>query len=114
MYRIVQFFVLALKIDIFIEFLVSVFYFIQFALDAGFQWDTWVMLIVTIFMLPVLYFGRMTVRLTSPDVHSRLYALNHPMPESCRLRQRAMHACCYLSYSSSSSFLNSFWCCDRH
>lgn len=69
MYRIFQFFVLALKIDIFIEFLVSIFYFIQFALDSGFQWDTWVMLVVTILMLPMLYFARATV---AAEAHGRM------------------------------------------
>ncbi|KAI8136799.1 hypothetical protein BJV82DRAFT_385199 [Fennellomyces sp. T-0311] len=61
MYRIFQFFVLALKIDVFIEFLVSLFYFIQFAIESGFHWDTWVQLIIMILILPALYFGRMTV-----------------------------------------------------
>ncbi|KAI9495108.1 hypothetical protein BDB00DRAFT_882586 [Zychaea mexicana] len=61
MYRIFQFFVLALKIDIFIEFLVSCFYFIQFAIESGFDWDTWIQLVVTVLILPMLYFGRMTV-----------------------------------------------------
>ncbi|ORY89964.1 hypothetical protein BCR43DRAFT_499769 [Syncephalastrum racemosum] len=69
MYRIFQFFVLALKIDIFIEFLVSIFYFIQFAIDSGFQWDTWVMLVVTILMLPMLYFARATV---AAEAHGRM------------------------------------------
>ncbi|KAI9247181.1 hypothetical protein BDA99DRAFT_543027 [Phascolomyces articulosus] len=61
MYRIFQFFVLALKIDIFIEFLVSLFYFIQFAIGTGFNWETWVQLVIMILILPALYFGRMTV-----------------------------------------------------
>ncbi|KAI9321770.1 hypothetical protein BX666DRAFT_2023862 [Dichotomocladium elegans] len=61
MYRIFQFFVLALKIDIFIEFLVSCFYIIQFAIDDGFQWDAYVQIVVTVLILPALYFGRMTV-----------------------------------------------------
>lgn len=59
MYRTLQFFVLALKIDIFIEFLVSVFYLIQFALKGGFQsWTTYVFIVITILILPFLYFGR--------------------------------------------------------
>lgn len=59
MYRIFQFFVLALKVDIFTEFLVSLFYLIQFALkQAGAKWDTWIQLVVTILMLPMLYFAR--------------------------------------------------------
>lgn len=60
MYRTLQFFVLALKIDIFIEFLVSVFYLIQFALKRGglHQWTTFVLVIITILILPFLYFGR--------------------------------------------------------
>lgn len=59
MYRTLQFFVLALKIDIFIEFLVSVFYLIQFALKGGFKsWTTYVFIVITILILPFLYFGR--------------------------------------------------------
>ncbi|KAK4521185.1 threonine deaminase [Mucor velutinosus] len=59
MYRIFQFFVLALKIDIFTEFLISIFYLIQFAVkENGTQWDTWIQLAVTILMLPMLYFAR--------------------------------------------------------
>lgn len=62
MYRIFQFFVLAIKIDIFTEFLVSLFYLIQFAVkQSGSNWDTWVQLVVTIFMLPMLYFARTAV-----------------------------------------------------
>lgn len=62
MYRTSQFFVLALKIDIFIEFLVSVFYLIQFALKQGFRsWLMFVFVIITILMLPMLYFGRYAV-----------------------------------------------------
>lgn len=63
MYRIFQFFVLTLKIDIFIEFLVSLFYLVQFALDDGFYWDGYIQLVVTILILPLLYFGRMAVRI---------------------------------------------------
>ncbi|KAI8977061.1 hypothetical protein BDF20DRAFT_872744 [Mycotypha africana] len=59
MYRVFQFFVLALKIDIFTEFLVSIFYLIQFAIKMnGSEWITWVQLAVTILMLPMLYFAR--------------------------------------------------------
>lgn len=66
MYRTLQLFVLALKIDIFIEFLVSVFYLIQFALDEEFNsWITYVFVVITILMLPMLYFGRIAVSLTS-------------------------------------------------
>jgi predicted transcriptional regulator of viral defense system len=62
MYRIFQFFVLAIKIDVFTEFLVSLFYLIQFAVkQSGTNWDTWVQLVVTIFMLPMLYFARTAV-----------------------------------------------------
>ena len=61
MYRVFQFFVLAIKIDIFIEFLVSLFYFIQFAIETPFTWQTWVQLVIMILILPVLYFGRMAV-----------------------------------------------------
>ncbi|KAI7906116.1 uncharacterized protein BX663DRAFT_498831 [Cokeromyces recurvatus] len=62
MYRILQFFVLALKIDIFIEFLVSVFYLIQFALKSGFNsWTTIVFIVITLLILPMLYFGRVAV-----------------------------------------------------
>lgn len=66
MYRTFQFFVLALKIDIFIEFLVSVFYLIQFALKSGYNtWTTYVFTIITILMLPMLYFGRSSVTITT-------------------------------------------------
>ncbi|KAI9478408.1 MAG: hypothetical protein EXX96DRAFT_570764 [Benjaminiella poitrasii] len=62
MYRTLQFFVLALKIDIFIEFLVSVFYLIQFALKSGFNsWTTIVFIVITLLILPMLYFGRVAV-----------------------------------------------------
>ncbi|CEP13731.1 hypothetical protein [Parasitella parasitica] len=67
MYRTLQLFVLALKIDIFIEFLVSVFYLIQFALKSGFSsWTTYVFVVITILMLPMLYFGRASVASESP------------------------------------------------
>lgn len=59
MYRVFQFFVLCLKIDIFTEFLVSLFYLIQFAVKENkSQWDTWIQLVVTILILPMLYFAR--------------------------------------------------------
>ncbi|KAI9366523.1 hypothetical protein BD770DRAFT_376393 [Pilaira anomala] len=62
MYRTLQLFVLALKIDIFIEFLVSVFYLIQFALKENFSsWMAYVFVVITILMLPMLYFGRVAV-----------------------------------------------------
>ncbi|KAI8979146.1 hypothetical protein BDF20DRAFT_482301 [Mycotypha africana] len=66
MYRTFQFFVLALKFDIFVEFLVSVFYLIQFALKSGFEsWVTFVFVVITLLILPLLYFGRTAVSLTS-------------------------------------------------
>ena len=69
MYRTVQFFVLALKIDIFIEFLVSVFYLIQFALKQGFHtWHQFLFIVITALMLPMLYFGRYAVRCCIDDV----------------------------------------------
>jgi hypothetical protein len=59
MYRVFQFFVLCLKVDIFTEFLVSLFYLIQFAAkQKKSEWDTWIQLVVTILMLPMLYFAR--------------------------------------------------------
>ncbi|KAI7901414.1 uncharacterized protein BX663DRAFT_107146 [Cokeromyces recurvatus] len=59
MYRIFQFFVLCLKINIFTEFLISLFYLIQFAVKQNAsQWDTWIQLVVTILILPMLYFAR--------------------------------------------------------
>ncbi|KAI8982967.1 hypothetical protein BDB01DRAFT_850807 [Pilobolus umbonatus] len=62
MYRVFQLYVLALKIDIFIEFLVSCFYLIQFALKNSFKpWKTYVFVIITLLMLPMLYFGRTAV-----------------------------------------------------
>lgn len=62
MYRTLQFFVLALKIDIFVQFLVSVFYLIQFSLKQGFKkWTVFVFLVITVLLLPMLYFGRYAV-----------------------------------------------------
>ncbi|SAM04842.1 hypothetical protein [Absidia glauca] len=58
MYRTFQFFVLALKIDIFTGFMVSIFYLIQFALKQGITWESGIQLVVTILMLPMLYFAR--------------------------------------------------------
>ncbi|KAI8096167.1 uncharacterized protein BX664DRAFT_274055 [Halteromyces radiatus] len=58
MYRTFQFFVLSLKIDIFTGFLVSIFYLIQFALKKGIMWESGIQLVVTILMLPMLYFAR--------------------------------------------------------
>lgn len=77
MYRTLQLFVLALKIDIFIEFLVSVFYLIQFALKDKFSsWFSYVFVIITILMLPMFLFGRAAVstdrkkKKNSPNMHS--------------------------------------------
>lgn len=61
MYRVFQFFVLALKIDIFTGFMVSIFYLIQFAMKRGIMWESIVQVIVTISMLPMLYFARSAV-----------------------------------------------------
>ncbi|KAL0096945.1 hypothetical protein J3Q64DRAFT_1710298 [Phycomyces blakesleeanus] len=64
MYRMFQFFVLALKIDIFIEFLVSLFYIIQRSLadsrsdEGSLEGATWFQIVCTILMLPMLYFAR--------------------------------------------------------
>ncbi|KAG2206131.1 hypothetical protein INT47_003780, partial [Mucor saturninus] len=67
MYRTLQLFVLALKIDIFIEFLVSVFYLIQFALKDKFSsWFSYVFVIITILMIPMLFFGRAAAASESP------------------------------------------------
>ncbi|KAI7892379.1 uncharacterized protein EV154DRAFT_418738 [Mucor mucedo] len=58
MYRMFQFFVLALKIDFFTGFMVSIFYLIQFAMKKGIMWETIVQVIVTVCMIPMLFFGR--------------------------------------------------------
>ncbi|KAI7898991.1 uncharacterized protein BX663DRAFT_533045 [Cokeromyces recurvatus] len=58
MYRIFQFFVLSLKIDIFTQFMVSVFYLIQFAMKQGIMWETIIQVVVTVFSIPMLYFAR--------------------------------------------------------
>ncbi|CAO3692633.1 unnamed protein product [Rhizopus stolonifer] len=60
MYRVFQFFVLSLKINIFTGFLVSLFYLIQFALkqDQYKIWETVIQVIVTVGILPMLYFAR--------------------------------------------------------
>ncbi|CAO3633780.1 unnamed protein product [Cunninghamella blakesleeana] len=60
MYRTFQFFVLTLKVDIFVGFMVSVFYLIQFVLKEGqgINWESGIQLVVTILMLPMLYFAR--------------------------------------------------------
>lgn len=63
MYRIFQFFVLALKIDVFTQFLVSVFYVIQYALKQGIKWETGIQIAITILMLPMFYFARTAVSL---------------------------------------------------
>lgn len=62
MYRVFQFFVLSIKVDLFTEFLVSLFYLIQFAVDGGkSDWDTWYQLVITVLLLPMLYFARTAV-----------------------------------------------------
>ncbi|KAI8096399.1 uncharacterized protein BX664DRAFT_323912 [Halteromyces radiatus] len=62
MYTIFQYFVLCMKIDIFVEFLVSVFYLIQFVIKSGeMDWHSWIFLFVTLFMLPMLWLGRTAV-----------------------------------------------------
>ncbi|CAO3608723.1 unnamed protein product [Mucor hiemalis] len=60
MYRIFQFFVLSIKVDIFTEFLVSLFYLIQFFSVPSNEknWNTWVQLVIAILLLPMLYFAR--------------------------------------------------------
>ncbi|KAI9266894.1 hypothetical protein BDA99DRAFT_579292 [Phascolomyces articulosus] len=59
MYRMFQFFVLGLKIDVFTQFLVSLFYVIQFGTKAeGVVWETGIQIVVTILILPMLYFAR--------------------------------------------------------
>lgn len=63
MYRMFQFFVLALKIDFFTGFMVSIFYLIQFAMKKGIMWETIVQVIVTVCMIPMLFFGRSAVSL---------------------------------------------------
>ncbi|ORX59441.1 hypothetical protein DM01DRAFT_1317515 [Hesseltinella vesiculosa] len=69
MYRIFQFFVLALKIDIFTQFLVSVFYVIQYVIKLGVQWEIGIQLAITILMLPMLYFARIA---GSSECHGRM------------------------------------------
>ncbi|KAI8072805.1 hypothetical protein BC940DRAFT_291677 [Gongronella butleri] len=69
MYRIFQFFVLALKIDIFTQFLVSVFYLIQYAIKLGIQWETGIQLAITLLMLPMFYFARTA---GSSECHGRM------------------------------------------
>ncbi|KAG0164918.1 hypothetical protein DFQ28_003251 [Apophysomyces sp. BC1034] len=66
MYRMFQFFVLALKLDVFTEFLVSVFYLIQFALKQGINWESGIQIVVTLLMLPMLYFARAAGSSESP------------------------------------------------
>jgi hypothetical protein len=65
MYRTFQFFVLSLKIDLFFEFMVSAFYCIQFGIRSGITWETGIQLVVTILLVPMLYFARMAVRYAS-------------------------------------------------
>lgn len=62
MYRMFQFFVLGLKIDIFMEFLVSLFYVIQFGMTSDIvTWESGIQIVVTILILPMLYFARTAV-----------------------------------------------------
>lgn len=69
MYRVFQFFVLSIKVAIFTEFLISLFYLIQFAMGGvKSNWDTWFQLVITILLLPMLYFARTAV--------SNIYFLN--------------------------------------
>lgn len=57
-----QFFVLGLKIDIFVEFLVSLFYVIQFGMTSDIvTWESGIQIVVTILILPMLYFARTAV-----------------------------------------------------
>lgn len=65
MYRVFQFFVLALKIDVFTGFMVSIFYLMQFALKRGIMWETIIQVIVTVCILPMLYFARSAVSKTT-------------------------------------------------
>ncbi|KAI8384753.1 uncharacterized protein BYT42DRAFT_492758 [Radiomyces spectabilis] len=61
MYRMFQFFVLSLKIDVFTGFLVSLFsvcYLIHVAIKQGLMWESVIELIVTVLILPMLYFAR--------------------------------------------------------
>ncbi|CAO3634061.1 unnamed protein product [Cunninghamella blakesleeana] len=58
MYRIFQFFVLSLKIDVFTQFLVSIFYVVQYALQYGVKWETAIQIAITVLVLPMLYFAR--------------------------------------------------------
>ncbi|KAI9322195.1 hypothetical protein BX666DRAFT_2057229 [Dichotomocladium elegans] len=72
MYRMFQFFVLALKIDVFTEFLVSLFYVIQFGMKSeSVFWETAIQIIVTILILPMLYFARTA---GSAESHGRMLA----------------------------------------
>ncbi|CAO3650752.1 unnamed protein product [Cunninghamella blakesleeana] len=62
MYVIFQYFVLCLKINIFVEFLVLCFYLIQFVIKEGqFDWHSLIFLIVTILILPMLFLARVSV-----------------------------------------------------
>lgn len=64
-----QFFVLALKIDVFTEFLVSLFYVIQFAFKSrtGAIWEIAIQVVVTVLILPMLYFARTAVSIALVD-----------------------------------------------
>ncbi|ORX61400.1 hypothetical protein DM01DRAFT_1316117 [Hesseltinella vesiculosa] len=63
MYRAFQYFVLCLKIDIFVEFLVSCFYFLQFVIKPGNvrHWQAWIFLVITVSILPMLWLARQSV-----------------------------------------------------
>ncbi|CDH54660.1 hypothetical protein RO3G_11563 [Lichtheimia corymbifera JMRC:FSU:9682] len=68
MYRMFQFFVLGLKIDIFVEFLVSLFYVIQFGMTSDIvTWESGIQIVVTILILPMLYFARTAHRKLWPN-----------------------------------------------
>lgn len=64
MYVIFQYFVLCLKINIFVEFLVLCFYLIQFVIkiQGHFDWHSWLFLVVTVLILPMLYLARTSVK----------------------------------------------------
>ncbi|KAG0174316.1 hypothetical protein DFQ28_006769 [Apophysomyces sp. BC1034] len=62
MYRVFQFFVLGLKIDIYIEFMVSLFYVIQFSIRPnGLDSQSMFQIVATALILPMLYFARTAV-----------------------------------------------------
>ncbi|KAI9314321.1 hypothetical protein BX666DRAFT_1862999 [Dichotomocladium elegans] len=66
MYRTFQFFVLALKIGVFVQFFVSVFYFVQLVLEftlyeESLTWDAYYCVVVTVLIIPFLFFARFAV-----------------------------------------------------